>query len=510
MKPILTPEQASELDRATQARGVPAAELMDRAGRAVAGAAADLAGGVYGRRAAIVCGKGNNGGDGLAAARHLARSGMAVSVVMLEPADDLREPAATHLERLGEVERVRVRPYSPVTLEREVARADVAIDAIFGTGFRGQPDEEWAEAIVCLNDGRVPLVAVDIPSGVDGASGVVAGVAVRAELTVAFGAAKVGTVLLPGAELAGMVRVVDIGFPDDLIRAATFLTEPDDVRSSLPTREVDTHKRASGVLLVVAGSREMTGAARLIAGAAGRIGAGLVTVAVPVGILPVVGATLTEATFVALPETDAGTVATSALPIVLEAAERADALAVGPGLTTHDETADFVRGLLRAISAPTVLDADGLNAFAGRASELADRRADAVLTPHDGEFARVTGVGGRELYGDRLGHVRTLAAMSQAVTLLKGGRTLVADPQGLVRINPTGNPFLATAGSGDVLTGMIGGLLARGVPPSDAASSAAYVHGLAGLLVGSERGEGTLAGDLVDAIPDAVSRVRDR
>jgi NAD(P)H-hydrate epimerase len=509
MKPVLTPEQAVELDRATQARGVAASDLMDRAGRAVARAAVDLAGGTYGRRAVIVCGKGNNGGDGLAAARHLARWGASATVVMLEAGSDLREPAATHLARLGEVDRVRIRPFSPATLEREIARADVAIDAIFGTGFRGQPDDAWAEAIVGLGDVGVPVVAVDVPSGVDGATGAVEGVAVRADLTVTFGAAKVGAVLLPGGEYAGMLRVVDIGFPDDLIRADAFVIEPADVRAALPVRDADTHKRASGVVLIVAGSREMPGAVRLIARGAGRIGAGLVTAAVPASVLPVVAAGLTEATFRALPETAEGTVSPAALPAILEAAERADALAVGPGLSTHPETAALVRELVRAAPVPLVLDADGLNAFAGRSADLAAREADAVLTPHAGEFTRLTGLEGSALARDRLGSVRGLAASSGCTTLLKGSRTLVAEPRGAIAINPTGSAFLATAGSGDVLTGMIAGLLARGTAPGDAASAGAYLHGLAGRLAGRERGEGVVAGDLVDAIPDAVERVRD-
>jgi NAD(P)H-hydrate epimerase len=507
MRPVLTPDQATELDRTTQARGVPAAELMDRAGRAVARAAVDLAGGSYGRRVTIVCGKGNNGGDGLAAARHLARWGVASSVLLLEPGSDLREPAAGHLARLEGAGTVRVRPFTPATLDRELARSHVAIDAIFGTGFRGQPEDAWAEAIEGLNAGASPVVAVDIPSGVDGATGDVEGAAVRADLTVTFGAAKVGAVLLPGAELAGAVRVVDIGFPADLVRADAFLVEPSDVRGLLPARDVDTHKRASGVVLVVAGSWEMPGAARLIARAAGRIGAGLVTVAVPASALPVVAAGLTEATFRSLPETDHGTVAAAALPELLDAAERADAIALGPGLSTDPETAGVIRELVRSSPIPSVLDADGLTAFGGRAPELRDRKAEVVLTPHAGEFARLSGVGAEALGRDRLAHVRGLASATGCVTLLKGSRTLVARPDGIVTVNPTGSPYLATAGSGDVLTGMIAGLLARQLPPPDAAAAGAYLHGLAGLLAAADRGEGVVAGDVIGAIPDAVDRV---
>jgi NAD(P)H-hydrate epimerase len=504
VKPVITPDEAAALDRGTQAAGTTAEVLMERAGRAVARAAVDLVGGVYGRRAVVVCGKGNNGGDGLVAARHLARWGMRVAVVAVENTDALREPAAVNLGRLAEVG-VPVRGWSSATLAHELARADVAIDAIFGTGFRGFPEDEWADSIDGLNAGRVPIVAVDIPSGVNGATGAVEGAGVHAELTVTFGAAKVGVALLPGAELAGAVRVVDIGFAEGLVGASAFLVEPSDVAAWMPVRPVDTHKRATGVLVVVAGSRGMTGAPALVAEAAGRIGAGLVTVAAPAEILPTIQSHLTEATFLPLPATERGSVAREGLAPVLELLGRAHALAVGPGLTTDEDTAGFVRDLVRASPVPVVVDADALNAFAGRASDLSDRSAEAVLTPHAGEFARLAGVGSRELEADRLAHVRALARDAAAVTLLKGSRTIVSDPEGRARINPTGGPFLATAGSGDVLTGMIGGLLARGLAPADAASAAAYVHGVAGSLAGRSTGDGTLAGDIAAAIPEAVA-----
>ncbi len=509
MKPILTPDQASALDRETQERGIPAELLMERAGRAVARAAVDVMGGTYGRRAVVVCGKGNNGGDGLVAARHLARWGVRVAVVAVGALADLREPAATNASRLDEAPSIRVLPFSDVTLARESDRADVTIDAIFGTGFRGIPEDEWADAIAGVNASLSPVVAVDIPSGVNGATGAVEGDAVRADLTVTFGAAKVGAVVLPGAGFAGAVRVADIGFPEDLVRADTFLVEPEDVAAALPERSIDTHKRATGVLLVVAGSRGMTGAVRLIAEAAGRIGAGLIQVAVPEGILGIVQTELVETTFLPLHETSEGTIGAASLDVVMERLEGVDALAIGPGLSTDEETAGFVRELVRACPVPFVLDADGLNAFTGRAGDLTDRKADAVLTPHVGEFMRLTGTTSRELADDRLRHVRALAATTGAVILLKGSRTLVVTTDGMVRVNPTGGPVLATAGSGDVLTGVIGGLLARGLDPADAASIGAYVHGLAGILAGRSLGEGTIASDITAHLPEAVNRVRE-
>jgi NAD(P)H-hydrate epimerase len=285
--------------------------------------------------------------------------------------------------------------------------------------------------------------------------------------------------------------------------------EPTDVAAILPERDVDTHKRATGVLIVVAGSRVMTGAAHLVAEAAGRIGAGLVQVAVPQAILPIVQARLVETTFLPLPETPDGSIALPALELLLGRLEGADALAIGPGLSMNDETAEFVRQLVRDCPVPLVIDADGLNAFTGRAVDLIDRKSDAVLTPHVGEFVRLSGVSARDLAGDRLTHARALAERTGAVTLLKGSRTLVTTPDGIVRINPTGGPVLATAGSGDVLTGIIGGLLARGVGPVDAASAGAYIHGLAGIEAGRLTGDGTLASDVARHVPDAVNRIWD-
>jgi ADP-dependent NAD(P)H-hydrate dehydratase / NAD(P)H-hydrate epimerase len=507
MKPILTPDEAATLDRDTQARGVAAEILMERAGRAVARAARELAGGAYGRRAVVVCGKGNNGGDGLVAARQMARWGVRTTVVLLEDPGALREPAAVNARRLGEVPGIRVRTFHLGVLKRELARADVAVDAIFGTGFRGMPEDDWAAAIASLNRTGAPVVSVDIPSGVNGATGVVDGEAVRAELTVTFGAVKFGAVLMPGAEHAGVVRVVDIGFPGDLLAARAWLTEPSDVGSWLPTRDAETHKRASGVLVVVAGSRGMTGAARLIALAAGRIGTGLVIVAAPEGAIPQIQAGLTEPIFLPLPETSEGTVATEAVAPLLERLGSADALAMGPGLTTNEATVAFVRDTVRRSPVPLVLDADGLNAFTGDGAALQDRQAEAVLTPHVGEFARLTGVKARDLDADRPAHVRALAEQTGAVTLLKGSRTVIAQPGGRLFVNVTGSPALATAGTGDVLTGMIGGLLARGTPPPESAAAAAYLHGLAGVFAGRDLGEGALAGDVLERVPEALARV---
>jgi len=505
MRPVLTPEEAGELDRGTQARGVPATELMERAGRAVARAAVDVAGGVYGRRAVVLCGRGNNGGDGFVAARHLARAGVRVDVITTSPAGESAGPAGVNAGRLAETGLV-ARPWSRDAGRRLLGRADVAVDALFGIGFRGRAEGVALEAIEELNASPAPVCSVDLPSGVDGASGAVDGQAVWAALTVAIGAVKVGSVLLPGAERSGTIRVVDIGFPGDLVRPAAGLVEGADVAAVLPVRDLSGHKRSTGVLLVVAGSRAMTGAPALIARAAGRAGAGLVTVATASDAIAAAQSHAAEAVFAPLEQTDEGTVSIEALERVLELAGGADAVALGPGLTRHEQTAGLVRALVRRCPVPLVLDADGLNAFEGDAEAVRDRACDLVVTPHDGEFARLLG---RPVTGepDRLAAARTLAEATDAVALLKGTRTVIATPAGEARVNPTGSPVLATAGTGDVLTGVIGGLLARGLDPLEAATAGAFLHGVAGRLAGIRTGEGTLALDVADRIPDAVAEV---
>jgi ADP-dependent NAD(P)H-hydrate dehydratase / NAD(P)H-hydrate epimerase len=507
MKPILTPEESAELDRQSRDRGVTVELLMENAGRAVARAAVAIAGGAYGRRAVVVCGKGNNGGDGLVAARHLRRWGMGATVVLLPSPESLREPASTMLRRFEEID-ARVRGGD--ALARELGRADVVVDAVFGTGFRGRPEDVPARAIGAINDAARPVVAVDIPSGVNGDTGAVTGTAVAATTTVTFGAPKPGLLFYPGAGHAGVIQVADIGFPSELVRSDFRMVEQDDVAALWHHRDPAGHKRSSGVVLVIAGSRRMTGAVRLVAESAYRAGAGLVTVAVPEGILRVAQRLITEATFLPLPETDGGAVASAALDTVTEQLDGFDALAIGPGLSTDEETSSFVRSLMSSTSVPTVADADALNAFAGRATDIAEHRSDLVLTPHDGEFVRLAGGTIRELHEDRLGRLRKLAGETRAAVLLKGHPALVASPTGEVRLNPTGGPALSTAGTGDVLTGATAALLARGSNAFDAATAAAFVHGLAGDLAALSLGEGTTALDVLARLPEAVRLVQER
>lgn len=508
MLPILTPAEAAALDRASEDAGVSALSLMESAGAAVARAATVVAGGAYGRRAVVVCGKGGNGGDGLVAARLLERSGMGATVVLLEDPSAFAGPARTNFLRFADAGGRWVRAGG---LTRELARADVAVDAIFGSGFHGPLTGRYQDIVRALNGATVPVVSVDIPSGVEGESAMLGGDPVWADVTVVCGVLKPGVVFQPGAQRARRVEIADIGFPPGLIRSEVWLVEGSDVRAWLPfPRHPIAHKRTS-VVVVVAGSADMPGAAALASSAAYRAGAGMVSLASTPRVLDVVRQRVPEATLLPLPETDAGSVDAAGWDRLAERLAQADAVAVGPGLGRHPSTRELIRRVVRESPAPLVLDADGLNAFAGDAGAIAERTSDAVLTPHAGEFVRLMGLSSEESWGgDRVELARKAAGEAGCTVLLKGPQTLIATLQGSVFVNPTGGPALATAGTGDVLTGTLAALVARGVgrAPAEAAISAAYVHGLAGDLAAERFGEGTVASDVAALLPEAIAAVR--
>ncbi|HEU5307021.1 MAG TPA: NAD(P)H-hydrate dehydratase [Acidimicrobiia bacterium] len=478
MDVVLTPEQMGAADRRTIAAGTPVEVLMDRAGRAVAWTVRRALPGAYGRRVAVVCGKGNNGGDGLVAARVLASWGVRTTVFELAAGIDRRRCA------------------------RAFAAADVVVDAMYGTGFRGTLDGDAAWVVEQLEAFDGEVVAVDIPSGVDGLTGTFWGPTVRATRTVTFAARKPGLVFEPGRSRAGQIVVADIGIaPAEGIEHPIGLVDAADVGAWLPSRAPDAHKWTSGVL-VVGGSGGMTGAPLLVSHAAMRAGAGIVWCALP-GDDAAHRASGGEVITKALPADEpAGTLARGALETLLADVGRFAALAVGPGLggAGEPDLQFVVRGLVAEARPPLVLDADGLNALAGDFTSLRARRtlgAATVLTPHAGEYERLMGA---PVGGDRLGAARALADRSGAVVLLKGPGTVVAGPDGAVVLNPTGGAELATAGSGDALSGIIAGFLARGADAFRAAAAGAWVHGrIADRLVETD-GPGVIASDLVAGI----------
>jgi NAD(P)H-hydrate epimerase len=504
--PVLTSAETREIDRQSESRGVPVLDLMERAGWAVARAALSATGGGYGRRALVVAGKGNNGGDGLVAARHLAARGMGVTALLVAAPEELSGPAAENLRRL---EGVRVAEATPERLAREALRADVVVDALFGTGFRGAPEGLAATAIEAMNGSGAAVVAADIPSGVDADTAAVRGEAVWADVTVTFGAPKVGLVLYPGAEHAGILEVADIGFPADLLRSDLVLVQAGDVRRMLPAREPDTHKRRTGVVAIVAGSRDMPGAASLVASGAASLGAGLIRLAVVPSVRAAAAVLHPEATFLPLPESADGIVAAGAWDALGPELDRVQAVAIGPGLTSGEEAAAEIRRIVLGSPVPVVADADALTAFAGRAAELAEREGELVITPHEGEFERLFGASRAALAEDRVGLVRKAAETAGCTVVLKGSRSLIAEPGGEVRVNPTGTSFLATGGTGDLLTGAVATLLARGLSGVDAATAAAYVHGLAGRRAGEDLGEGATSADVAARLAEAAASARE-
>jgi hydroxyethylthiazole kinase-like uncharacterized protein yjeF len=479
---------------AIETRKIPSLELMERAGEGLARVVAEH---VPAGRIAVICGKGNNGGDGLVAARLLRQAGRDVDVLLLWEAQWLSDDARAMLERLPG----GAGGYDAARLEK----AHGLVDALLGTGSTGAPKDPVAGAIEALNGARAKVVAADIPSGVDASTGEVAGAAVRAVATATFHRAKPGLWIAPGKAHAGAVSVIDIGIPADAPGEADAGLISDGVLRDMPRRGVESTKFTSGNVVVVGGSRGLTGAPCMSALAAMRAGAGYVTVAAPASLELSFTVRLLEAMLAALPEDD-GALSPEALQAALKAIKRADAVVLGPGLGRADGTRELARELVQRIDVPLVIDADGLNALAGRLDELRHRRWPTVLTPHAGELGRLLEVDSSEVARARLHHARAAAARANAFVVLKGDDTLVTAPSGRVAISRGSAPALATAGTGDVLAGVTGAMLAKGLPPAHAACAAVHVHLRAGRLAASPHGpDGVIASDVIAALPAAMS-----
>jgi NAD(P)H-hydrate epimerase len=512
--PLVTAREMGALDRHTiETLGVPGEVLMESAGRAVVEAVLELLrlGDADVREdveVVVVCGTGNNGGDGLVVARHLHGLGVAVRAALLGDPKKLRGDAAANWKRARAagvaLEGPRWRP----------PRRGVIVDAIFGTGLTRKVEGAPASAIRRINAARdldVYVLAVDLPSGVDSDTGQVHGVAVEADCTVTISLPKLGLALEPGRTRAGEVLVARIGIADSApaVSPSAELWTPAAAAWALPDRPVDGHKGTFGHVLLVAGGEGKTGAAALAATAAVRGGAGLVTIACPAGLNDVLEVKCTEAMTVPVPDTERRSLAAAAEDAVVGLARERDVVACGPGIGRERETGGLVRALAKRVECPLVLDADGLFPFAGEPEALAARRAPTVLTPHPGEAARLLGTTAAKLGRDRPGAARALAERTGAVVVLKGAATLVADSSGRLAVNPTGGPALATGGTGDVLTGLVAAYLAQGLAAFEAACTAVYVHGEAGDAYTRDHGaSGLAAGDLADALPAAAEALR--
>jgi hydroxyethylthiazole kinase-like uncharacterized protein yjeF len=493
-------------DQAAADSGIPSADLMDRAGRGAGRVAVEMLGGTYGGRVTVLCGKGNNAGDGFVAAAYLARRGVACNVVLMADPADLKGDALDAFDKM-KGSGVRAWPYDGVRLERELDRSDLAVDAMLGTGFKGSLSGQMAEAAAVLNANPVHVLAVDIPSGVNGETGLVEGEAVSASRTLTLAALKTGLLLQPGARYAGRVTVEDIGIPDEMMETDLYLAGADDLGRALPPRPATAHKRSVGKVLVVAGSVSMAGAVVLTATGALRAGAGLVRMAVPDCIGGLVGPQVIEALTARLPDTANGAFSFEGVGKVLELAAQMQVVALGPGIGKDTETMNFVTEVLGEVEQPVVLDADALSAFQGHPERLKERRAPTILTPHSGELGRLLGRSPADIDANRIASVREAAERTGAVVLLKGARTVVARPDGHTVMVDAGGPVLATGGSGDVLTGVIAAL-AAGTDAFTAAWAGACLHGLAGDTLAEWMGErGVVAGDLLKALPLVIHQV---
>ena len=494
--------------------GIAGEVLMENAGLQVVEALTSHFGEQPPASVALLCGRGNNGGDGLVVARHLHNLGVEAVVYLFGEAPALRDAAATN-------HRIAVTLGVPVVevhseeawdpLADDLAEFDCIVDALLGTGLESAPRGAIAAAIESVNASDIPVVAVDLPSGLSADTGAIQGAVVEAALTVALGAPKVCHLLAPASDTCGDVIVGDIGLPTAVIEAApAALWRPtrEDCSAGLPPRWSDSHKGDYGRVLIIGGAPGTAGAAVLAARGALRGGGGLVHVLCPETAYLPIACQLTEALVHAAPAGGSGGLGAAARMVARERIDAADTVAIGPGIGTATETVALVRQLATECARPMVIDADGLNALVGALEELREAAGQRVLTPHPGEAARLLGVDVAAVQSDRVGAARELTEVSGAVVLLKGHCSLTVEPQQAPVVNLNGNPGMATGGTGDVLTGLIVALMAQGLPPGAAAWTGAWLHGLAGDFAAQRLGQtGCLASDLVDEIPSAFQRV---
>jgi len=509
---ILTAEQMREADRRTiEDIGIPSLVLMENAGRQVVAAMESFYQDLAERAVAVICGKGNNGGDGFVVARTLHQRGIDASVFLVGQVAEVKGDARVNLEVLGRLGVTVVEVVDEGQWElhfSEISSHDLIVDALFGTGLKSALSGIYETVIADINASAIPVVSIDVPSGMSADTSDVIGDCIEASLTVTLGAPKLPLILPPAEQKSGEVVIADIGIPASVIESLegirVELMTRDQIRSLITPRESDAHKGDFGRVLIVAGSRGKTGAAVLAAQGALKSGAGLVTVATPRCCAPLVAAQAPEYMTEALEETIDGTVDFAAADYAL--ALRADVMAVGPGLGRGVGVTTFVRELLENSEIPLVFDADALNALADEPALLVGRDGrDVVITPHPGEMARLLGCTVDDVQADRLGIARDFALTHKLYVVLKGYRTLIATPDGKIFVNPTGSPGMATGGTGDVLAGMLAGWLAQLLDAEAACRLAVYLHGAAGELADADEGEVSMtAGDLVEHISDAV------
>lgn len=514
---ITTAEQMRAIDkRAIEGMGIPSLTLMENAGRGVAEVIREevFLDDCAGKRVTVVCGRGNNGGDGFVVGRYLHEWGAAVEFILLGKPDQLKGDAAVNYQRAVAL-RLPVLSVEAAEKLPELAGNDLLVDAIFGTGFHGPITGVAADVVDVMNEAGVEIVAVDAPSGLESDSGETIRSVINASYTISLACSKYGQWLWPGRTHVGDLAVVDIGIPaaaiEDVGVHLAQITEAF-VGESLPNRPPDGHKGTFGKALILGGSAGMSGAVALASNAAMRCGLGLAYAGVPESVVDLIDIKATEPVVLPFPEVNRRRVlARRGLGEIIERAAEVDAIAIGPGLSQHHETQELVRRLIARVTKPTVLDADGLNAFAKDQTGLeAPRSYPLIITPHVGEMARLLGRSNQDVAGDRQQAAMDAARRFGCIAVMKGAPTFVADANGMVYLNPTGNSGMGTGGVGDVLTGIIVSFLAQGCDALTAALMGVYIHGRAGDLAADEHGERSLvASDLVAALPDVFRELEE-
>ncbi|MGI5922230.1 MAG: NAD(P)H-hydrate dehydratase [Syntrophomonadaceae bacterium] len=512
---LLTAQEMKSIDaRASSEFGIPSLILMENAGIRVVETIDETLVTPKGKTVVILAGKGNNGGDGLVIARHLINAGVNVDTFIMGSPEEMTPDTFTNYSILA---RMTDRIY-PLQEDKDLDRlmlslfiCDLIVDAMYGIGFKGSLNDFDARVVKMANWCKSPIIAVDIPSGVEADTGKVHGEAIQAWQTVTFALPKIGLVLEPGKDYAGTLTVADISIPVALLKdqaLKTHLITEAMVKPLIGPRQPESHKGTYGHTLVIGGSAGMTGAVIMSSSAALKAGAGLVTAAVPQSMLPVVETAVTEVMTVPLAQTQQAAISLDALPAIESLLAKVSVCAIGPGMSGYPEANTILRFVLDMAGIPMVIDADGLNALQGDVEILKHRPIPAVLTPHPGEMARLTGKSIDAIQAQRMDIAREFAREFGVILVLKGNKTLVATPTGELFVNLTGNPGMATAGSGDVLCGLISGFISQGLKPQDAAVAGVYLHGRIGDMVSETRGQrGLTAGDLLAGIPEILRQL---
>ncbi|OGL50605.1 MAG: hypothetical protein A3H37_02035 [Candidatus Schekmanbacteria bacterium RIFCSPLOWO2_02_FULL_38_14] len=513
---IVTAQEMREIDRkAIEGWGIPGVILMENAGLSVLSCIEEYFGDLRGLRVTIVAGKGNNGGDGCVVARHIKNSGGEPLIVLLAERKNIKGDARINLKTAikGGIDVIEVSGKERFSLKvkRIIEDSDIIVDAIFGTGLSEGVKGFYGDVIEYINGLEIPVVSIDLPSGISSDTGEIIGPSIAADLTVALCLPKISLVSYPAARFAGVVEIGDIGIPVKIIdesRIKTFLIEEEEIAGLLKPRRENAHKGDFGHVLVIAGSTGKTGAATMTSEAALKSGAGLATLAIPESLNPIVEMKLTEVMSLPVPETSEKTFSKKAEKIMLEFSRGKTVAVIGPGISTNTETCEVVRSLIKKLDVPVVLDADGINALQGDAKILKSAKKDVVITPHPGEMGRLCGLSAKEVQKNRIEVARDFARANRVYVVLKGKNTVVSGPDGTVFVNLTGNPGMASGGAGDVLTGMIAGFISQGFSPIDAAKAGVYLHGLSGDIMAEKRGEMSLtAMDILKGIPAAIREI---